>query len=282
MNIMKTTLLLGTLTVLLVLLGKAFGGTNGALVALIMAGVMNFVAYWFSDKIVLSMYHARQVNEAEAPELWRIVKGLAERNGMPMPKVFVIPTEAPNAFATGRSPKHASVAATAGILRTLNYEEIEGVMGHELAHVQNRDMLTSTVAATIAGAVTWIAQMAQWGAMFAGGRDDNRGNALCTIVLAILAPFAALMIQMAISRSREYAADESGARMCGNPLALASALGRLEASARARPMTGGNPATASLFIVNPFRGGMMSFFSTHPPMEKRIARLQTLARERLS
>jgi heat shock protein HtpX len=197
-----------------------------------------------------------------------------------MPKVYIIPTDAPNAFATGRSPAHASVAATAGILESLSEDELEGVMAHELAHVRNRDTLTSTVAATLAGAITWIASMARWGAVFGGGsRDDDRGGLVGTMVMAIVAPLAALLLQMALSRSREYAADEAGARMCGKPLALAGALARLEASAKSRPLTGGNPATASLFIVNPFRGGMLSLFSTHPPMEKRIEKLRELARQ---
>jgi heat shock protein HtpX len=278
MNSLKTTLLLGTLTCLLILFGKMAGGQGGALMALIVAGLMNFVSYWFSDKIVLAMYHAKPAGESEAPILYRIVKRLALKNDMPMPKVYVIPADSPNAFATGRSPAHASVAATTGILNSLSESELEGVMAHELAHVRNRDTLTATVAATLAGAITWISSMARWGAMFGGGRDDDRGSMAGTLVMAIVAPLAALLIQMALSRSREYAADAEGARMCGNPLALASALGRLESSAKTRPLTGGNPAAASLFIVNPFRGGMLSIFSTHPPMEKRIEKLQELAR----
>ena len=228
MNSIKTTLLLGLLTGLLVMFGNMAGGHNGALIALLFAGVMNFVSYWFSDKIVLAMYRAQQVDEANAPALFRVVRRLADRANMPMPKVFIIPTESANAFATGRSPRHASVAATQGILRILSEDELEGVMAHELSHVQNRDTLTSTVAATIAGAITWIAHMVQWGAMFGGmgGRssNNNRGGLLGSLAMAFVAPIAALLIQMAISRSREYAADESGARLCGKPLSLASAL----------------------------------------------------------
>jgi heat shock protein HtpX len=284
MNFAKTTLLLGLLTGLLIVFGNMVGGHNGALIALVCAGVMNFISYWFSDKIVLRMYGAQQADEASAPMLYRVVRRLATQADMPMPKVFIIPTESANAFATGRSPNHASVAATQGILRILSEDELEGVMAHELSHVRNRDTLTSTVAATIAGAITWIAHIVQWGAMFGGygGRssDNNRGGGLIgSLAMAIIAPLAALLIQMAISRSREYAADEAGARLCGKPLSLANALQRLEMSTKVRPLPSGNPATASLFIVNPFRGGgLTSLFSTHPPMEKRIAKLQELAR----
>jgi heat shock protein HtpX len=280
MNSVKTTLLLGILTCLLVVFGNMVGGHGGALTALIFAGLMNFISYWFSDKIVLAMYNAQQVDEHGAPKLFRIVKRLTEKNNMPMPKVYIIPTDSSNAFATGRSPSHASVAATAGIVNSLTEDELEGVMAHELAHVRNRDTLTSTIAATLAGAITWIASMARWGAMFGGGRDDDRGNLAGAIVMAIVAPLAAMLLQMAISRSREYAADAAGAAMCGKPLSLASALERLESSAKTFPLTGGNPATSSLFIVNPFRGGLVSLFSTHPPMEKRIAKLRELARQR--
>jgi heat shock protein HtpX len=281
MNFLKTTLLLGALTGLLMLFGNLAGGQNGMTMALIFAGLMNFGAYWFSDKIVLAMYRAKKVEEGDAPVLYRIVRRLSEKAGMPMPKVFIIPTDASNAFATGRSPKHASVAATEGIMSILSEEELEGVMAHELAHVANRDTLTATIAATIAGAIAYLATIIKWGAMFGGSRDDdNRGGLIGSLAMAFIAPIAAMLIQMAISRSREYAADESGGRLCGRPLALASALGRLESSAKTRPLIGGNPATASLFIVNPFRGGaMFSLFSTHPPMEKRIAKLQELARQ---
>lgn len=281
MNTLKTTVLLGALTGLLVVLGNYLGGSNGATLALIIAGVMNFGSWWFSDKIVLAMYRAQQVSKDDAPVLYSIVERLAERNRMPMPKVYIINSESPNAFATGRNPSHASVAATVGILRLLSEDELEGVMAHELAHVQNRDTLTSTIAATIAGAITWIANMLQWSAMWGGMRrdDDNRGGALGALAMAILAPIAAMLIQMAISRSREYAADESGARISGKPLSLANALSKLQRGSQMIPMAGGSPSTAHLFIVNPFRGGIASLFSTHPPMEERIKRLQALARQ---
>ena len=281
MNFMKTTVLLAALTGLLVLLGNMVGGANGALIALVFAGLMNFISYWYSDKIVLTMYRAKQVGPNDLPQLYNVVERISKKNGMPMPRVYAINTDSPNAFATGRSPRHASVAATSGILRLLNEEELEGVMAHELAHVKNRDTLISTIAATIAGAVTWIATMVRWGAMFGGGMrgGNNRNNAMGTLALAILAPLAAFFIQMAISRSREYAADETGAKMCGKPLALANALSRLHQGAQMMPMQGGNPATAHMFIVNPFRGGMTSLFSTHPPMEERVRRLRDQARQ---
>jgi heat shock protein HtpX len=284
MNGLKTTILLAALTGLLVLFGNYLGGTGGAFLALIIAAIMNFVTYWFSDKIVLSMYRARQIDSHQAPVLYRVVERLAERNMMPMPKVFIIDTESPNAFATGRNPAHASVAATSGILRLLNEDELEGVMAHELSHVKNRDTLTSTVAATIAGAITWIAQMTQWSVMWGGmRRSDNGGgvNLIGTLLMAILAPFAAALIQLAISRSREYAADESGAKMSGKPLSLASALEQLQRGTTAVPMRAGNPSTSSLFIVNPFRGsGLINLFSTHPPIEERIRRLEEISHRR--
>lgn len=277
MNFMKTTLLLGLLTGVLVMMGQVLGGSNGAMMGLVMAAVMNFGSYWFSDKIVLAMYRAKQAGPEDAPELFDIVRSLAERNGMPMPKVYVIPEEAPNAFATGRDPKHASVAATAGILRLLSRDELEGVMAHELAHVKNRDILISSIAATIAGAITYIAQMA----FFFGGsrRDDDEGggNMVASILMAVLAPIAAMLIQMAISRSREFIADESGARMCGKPLALAGALAKLHQGAKVIPMQAGGTSSAHMFIVNPFSGGaLVKLFSTHPPMEERIRRLEGL------
>ena len=282
MNTMKTTLLLASLSGLFLFVGAQFGGHNGLVIALLFTGVMNFVSYWFSDKIVLAMYRATEVTEADAPKIYRIVRRLCDRNALPMPKVYVIPGEMANAFATGRSPRHASVAATEGIIAMLSESELEGVMAHELAHVQNRDTLTSTIAATLAGAITYLAHIVQWGAMFSGGgsRDDNdRGSMAGTLALAFIAPMAAMLIQLAISRSREYVADATGARYCGNPMALANALSKLENSAVRRPLTNGNAATASLFIVNPFRGSVIfSLFSTHPPMEKRIAKLQDMAR----
>ncbi len=282
MNYLKTTLLLGVLTCVLVLFGQFIGGSRGAVTFFIIAAVMNFISYWFSDKIVLKMYRAKQVDENESPRFHALVRDLAEKANLPMPKVYIVEDPAPNAFATGRNPSHASVAATTGILKILSDEELRGVMAHELAHVQNRDILISSIAATIAGAISMIANVVQWGAMFGGvsrDDDDRGGNAIFAIVMAIVAPLAAMVIQMAISRSREYAADYAGAKLSGKPLALASALGRLEQSVRAIPMQGGSPSTAHLFIVNPFRGGMAGLFSTHPPMEERIRRLEQLSRE---
>jgi heat shock protein HtpX len=282
MNYLKTTLLLGILTGVLVVFGQLIGGSHGAMMFLIIAAIMNFIAYWFSDKIVLMTYHAKPVGPEDAPMLYNVVKRLAERAQIPMPKVYIVENPSPNAFATGRNPQHASVAATTGILQILSEEELEGVMAHELSHVRNRDILISSIAATIAGAITLIANVVQWGAMFGGGaRDENdRGNIFVMLAMAILAPIAAMIIQMAISRSREYAADYAGAKLCQKPLALASALGRLENTVRQIPMQGGSPSTAHLFIVNPFRGGaMLNLFSTHPPMEERIRRLEQLSRE---
>lgn len=279
MNTMKTTLLLALLTVLLVLAGGAIGGQGGMLAALVMAGVMNFVSYWFSDRIVLAMYGAREVTEAEAPEFYGLVRQLAERAGLPMPRVCIIPSDTPNAFATGRNPEHAAVAATTGILRVLSREELAGVMAHELSHVKHRDILISSIAATVAGAVTYLAHMAQWAAMFGGGRDrDNGGGgALGLLVMAIVAPLAALLIQMAISRSREYEADRGGAEISGNPLYLANALRKLEAANRRLPMEEATPATAHMFIVSPLTGGgIAALFSTHPPMEERVRRLEAM------
>jgi len=280
MNSLKTTVLLATLTGVLVVFGYLLGGEdNGrqmATMALVFAGVMNFVAFWFSDKIVLRMYKAKQIGASDFPKLYTMVERLAKNARMPMPKVFIINTATPNAFATGRSPSHASVAATTGIINLLSDDELEGVMAHELAHVRNRDTLTSCVAATIAGAITWLATIARWGAMF-GGRGGNRnGNVWGTLALAILAPIAAMIIQMAISRSREYAADKSGAEMCGKPFALAGALDRLQSGVSARPMQSGDPSTAHMFIINPFRGGAASLFSTHPPTEERVRRLRAM------
>ncbi len=278
MNTLKTTFLLALLTVLLVLAGGAIGGRSGMLFALIMAGVMNFVSYWFSDKIVLAMYGARQVTEADYPEFYGLVRQLAVQAGIPMPRVYVIPNDTPNAFATGRNPEHAAVAATEGILRILSREELLGVMAHELAHVKHRDILISSIAATVAGAITYLAHMAQWAAIFGGGRDrdDEGGGLLGLLVMMIVAPLAAMLIQMAISRSREYEADRGGAAFSGNPLYLANALRKLEMANRQIPMEA-NPATAHMFIVNPLTGGgLMSLFSTHPPLEDRIRRLEAM------
>jgi heat shock protein HtpX len=278
MNTLKTTFLLALLTVLLVLAGGAIGGRSGMTFALIMAGVMNFVSYWFSDKIVLAMYGARQVTEADYPEFYGLVRQLAVQTGIPTPKVYIIESDTPNAFATGRNPEHAAVAATTGILRILSKEELLGVMAHELAHVKHRDILISSIAATVAGAITYLAHMAQWAAIFGGGRDrdEEGGGLLGLLVMAIVAPLAAMLIQMAISRSREFEADKGGAAFSGNPLYLASALRKLEMANRQIPMDA-NPATAHMFIVNPLTGGgLMSLFSTHPPIEERIRRLEAM------
>ena len=279
MNTIKTTFLMALMTVLLVLLGGALGGRGGMTMALIIAGCMNFFSYWFSDKIVLSMYGAREIGESEDPRFYAVVRRLAQRANLPMPKVYLIDSETPNAFATGRNPEHAAVAATSGILRILGEEELAGVMAHELAHVKNRDILISTIAATFAGAITYLAHMAQWAAIFGGGRsdDDEGGGAFGMILMAILAPIAAMLVQMAISRSREFGADAGGATICGNPLSLANALQKLEIGNRQIPMQA-NAATAHMFIVNPLTGGgLMALFSTHPPLQERVARLQEMS-----
>jgi len=282
MNTTKTIILMAGLTVLFVLLGGAFGGRQGMIVAFVFAFVMNMISYWFSDKIVLRMYNAREATEAEAPMLWGVTHDLALKMNMPMPKVYVIPSDAPNAFATGRNPNHAAVAATEGILRLLTREELEGVMAHELGHVRNRDILIGTIAATIAGAISMIASLAKWSLIFGGygggRRDDNEGagSAIAGIAMIIVAPIAAALIQMAISRSREYEADATGARICGNPMWLSNALRKLHAGSQRVPLDA-NPATAHMFIVNPLRGGgLVNLFSTHPPMEERIARLESM------
>jgi heat shock protein HtpX len=279
-NIFKTGLLLAVLTVMLVLLGGAIGGQQGMMIAFFLALAMNFVSYWFSDKIVLAAYGARPIDEATAPRLYAIVHRLATRAGIPMPRVYMIPSETPNAFATGRNPQHAVVAVTEGIMRILDEEELEGVLAHELSHVKNRDVLISTVAATLAGAITYLAHMAQWAAMFGGrGRDDDEGgsNPIAMILLAVLAPIAALLVQMAVSRSREFQADATGARVAGRPWGLAKALEKLQMANQAMPMADATPATAHLFIVNPLSGQtLMRLFSTHPPLEERIARLRAM------
>jgi heat shock protein HtpX len=283
MNLIKTTFLLSLLTVLMVFMGSAIGGQSGMFIAFFMALAMNFFSYWFSDKIVLKMYGAREIGENDYPIYYGMVRRLALQAGLPMPKVYIIPSESPNAFATGRNPSHAAVAATDGILRILSPEELEGVMAHELAHVRNRDILISTIAATFAGAISMLATMLQWGAILGAGRGDNDerggiGGIVGSLAMAIIAPIAAMLIQMAVSRSREYLADESGAGICGKPLALAGALRKLHAASQAIPMLEARPATAHMFIVNPLTGGgMMTLFSTHPPMEERIARLESLA-----
>ncbi len=277
-NVFKTALLLAILTVMLVLIGGAIGGERGMVLAFGMALVINFSSYWFSDKIVLAMYGAQPIEEAQAPGLYAMVRRLATRAGIPMPRVYLIPADTPNAFATGRNPQHAAVAVTEGIMRLLDEEELEGVLAHELSHVRNRDVLIGTIAATMAGAITYLAHMAQWAAMFGGQRDDEEGggNPFAMILLAVLAPIAALLVQMAVSRSREYQADATGARLAGKTWGLAKALEKLQMAQQVAPMAA-NPATAHLFIVNPLSGrALMNLFSTHPPLEERIARLRAM------
>jgi len=278
MNRLKTLLLLAALTALFLWLGQLIGGRQGMMIALVMAVLMNFISYWFSDKIVLRMYRAQEVSEADAPDFHAIIRGLATKAGIPMPKVYLIPEEAPNAFATGRSPDKAAVAATQGLLRLMSRDEIEGVMAHELGHVKNRDTLIMTVAATLAGA---LSQLANFALFFGGGRreDGEGGHPLAGLVGVIVAPIAAMLIQMAISRSREFLADEASAQITGNPMALANALRKLEGWKAEAPMMHGSPATAHLFIVNPFTaGGLASLFSTHPSTQQRVARLEEMAR----
>jgi heat shock protein HtpX len=284
MNALKTTVLLAALTGILVAAGQALGGREGAMLALVFAAVLNFGSYWFSDRIVLAMYRAvpvDQVNDPQARRLQTIVERLVVKAGLPMPKMYLIPDASLNAFATGRDPSHAAVAATAGILQALDDQELEGVMAHELSHVSHRDILTSSIVATIAGAISMLANMAQWAMIFGGGRrDDDRGGSsgLGLLLTMILAPISATLIQLAISRSREFEADAGGARITQQPLALASALKKLEAFSQKRPMAAATPATAHLFIVNPLRGGGISkLFSTHPPMAERVARLEAMA-----
>jgi len=277
MNSVKTVGLMVGLTFLLVWVGGIFGGRGGMLFAFVLACGMNLGTYWFSDRIVLRMYKAQEVGPADAPELYQMVDELRKRAAMPIPKVYIIPNGAPNAFATGRNPQHAAVAVTHGILNILDRDELSGVLGHELSHVKHRDILIGTVAATIAGAITMLAHMAQWAMIFGGrGDDDEGGGLLAGLAMIIIAPFAAMIIQMAISRSREYLADEGGARISGNPHYLARALKKLEHGVKHTPMDS-NPATAHMFIVNPLRGGgINSLFSTHPPMDKRIQRLERM------
>jgi heat shock protein HtpX len=272
MNTFKTLILMVMLSVLLVAIGGVAGGKSGMTIALFIAFAINFGSYWFSDKIVLSMYGAQQISEADAPELYSIVRRLTTRAQLPMPKVYIINEDQPNAFATGRNPSHAAVAVTAGIMDILSRDELEGVLAHELAHVRHRDILISTIAASIAGAITWLTHLA----FFFGGRDDEGMNPVAMIIMIIVAPIAAMMVQMAISRSREYAADEGGAEICGHPRFLANALRKLDMASKQIPMDA-NPSTAHMFIVSPLFGGVISkLFSTHPPMEERIARLEAM------
>lgn len=279
MNTMKTTFLMALLMVLAVGIGYALGGQGGMVIAFVFALGMNFFSYWFSDKIVLKMYKAQEVTEAQQPRLYNMVRELAQRAELPMPKVYIIPNDTPNAFATGRDPQHAAVAVTQGIMRILTEPELRGVLGHELAHIKHRDILIGTIAAVFAGAISMLAQMAQFAAIFGGGRSDNErgGSPIAVIAMAIIAPIAAMMIQMAISRSREYLADAGGAKFHGNPNDLANALRKLHSAAQKIPMDA-SPATAHMFIVNPLfgRGGITSLFSTHPPMEERVKRLEQM------
>lgn len=270
-NTFKTAFLLTALTLLLLFIGRIFGGQNGMLIALIFAAVLNFVSYFYSDKLALAMYRAQPVTREELPRAYQIVERLTQKIGIPMPKMYVIPTDSPNAFATGRNPNHASVAMTQGILKLLNDEELEGVLAHELGHVRNRDILISSIAATVAGAITYIARFGMFFGM--GERDDRRDGGGFGLLMLIVAPIAAILIQLAVSRSREYQADESGAHYTGNPYALASALAKLDAYSKRLPMQA-SPSTAHLFIVQPFLGqSLMNLFSTHPPIAKRIERL---------
>ncbi len=281
-NRIKTYFLLGLLTILFILIGSFFG-KNGMIIALILAIGLNWFSYFFSDKIVLAMYRAKEVSENDYPQLHRIVEELAVKGKIPKPKIYIIPSSTPNAFATGRDPNHAAVAVTEGIMEILDENELKGVLGHELSHIKHRDILIATVAATIAAAITFIANMLRWAAFFGGigGDDDREGNILGIvgiILFAILAPIAAMIIQLAISRSREYLADEGGVKLCGNPLYLANALKKLSEEVKRTPMQAANPSTSHLFIVNPFSTkGLVNLFSTHPPIEERIRRLENMA-----
>ena len=280
-NTLKTTLLLGLLTGIILGIGQLFGGSQGLAIAFVFAVVLNFGSYWFSDKIVLAMYRAREVQPGEAPELYQIVQNLTLRAQLPMPRLYVIPSESPNAFATGRNPAHAAVAVTEGIMRIMSRDELEGVIAHELSHVKNRDILISSIAATLAGVIMMLANMARWAAIFGvGGRDrdeEGGGGVLGLILMSVLAPLAAMLIQMAISRSREFMADATGARISGTPLALASALEKLNRASQIVPMEA-RAESAHLFIMNPLSGKtFLKLFSTHPPIEERIARLRAMA-----
>jgi len=280
-NNIKTVMLLGLLTGLFLWVGNYFGGPGGMMFALIFAGAMNFGAYWFSDKIVLAMYRAKEVSPEEAPNLHGIVESLCQKANLPKPKIYIVPTENPNAFATGRSPKHAAVAVTNGILRILDHEELEGVLAHELSHVRNRDTLISAVVATMAGVIMMLSRMAMWFGIFGGlgGRDDDDGGGIIGLLaMMILTPIAAMLIQLAISRSREYKADENAAMITKKPWALASALEGLHSFSAKYPMREANPATSHMFIVNPLSGkGIVNLLSTHPPVEERVKRLKNLS-----
>jgi heat shock protein HtpX len=280
-NTMKTTLLLGLMTVLIIFIGGAVGGQGGMIMAFFLAGIMNLGSYWFSDKIVLAMYRAKEIAPQEHPEIHQMIMELAQHAGIPKPRVFLIEDDSPNAFATGRNPGHAVVAVTSGILRILSRQELKGVLAHELAHVKNRDILVGSIAATMAGAIMILANMARWSAIFGGSRDSEEsgggGGIIGLLVMTIVAPIAAMVIQMAISRSREYLADASGAQFSGSPLGLAGALEKLEIASKRIPMEDPKPATAHMFIVNPLSGrSLLNLFSTHPPIEERIARLRSM------
>ncbi|HSR36739.1 MAG TPA: zinc metalloprotease HtpX [Desulfurivibrionaceae bacterium] len=281
-SMLKTFVLMAGLTAIFMAAGQALGGSQGMTMALIMALGMNFFAYWFSDKMALAMSGAREVSRQEAPDLHAMVENLASRAGLPKPRVYIMPQETPNAFATGRNPEHSAVAVTAGLMRILNRDELEGVLAHELAHIKNRDILISSIAAVMAGAISYLATMAQWALIFGGGRSNDdegdSGGLLGGIVMMIVAPIAAMLIQMAISRSREYLADATGAKICGHPASLASALKRLSESNERLPMEV-NPATAQMYIVNPLSGGAIAnLFSTHPPMAERVKRLLAMGK----
>lgn len=282
MNVLKTAILLSILTVLLVFIGQLMGGTSGATTAFAFALIINLGAYWFSDKLVLAMYRAKPLSEADAPQVYRAVREIATRDRIPMPKLYWLPTKTPNAFATGRNPKHAAVAVTSGLLEVMSEEELKGVLAHELSHVKNRDTLVMSIAAAIAGAIAMLASWARWGLLWGGGgRARRNGNGavqlVALLIVAIFAPLAAALIQLAISRTREYGADETGARLTGNPQGLANALEKLDAAVHAHPLPNVNPATAHLFIVNPLSGDAIAkLFSTHPPIAERVRRLRTM------
>jgi heat shock protein HtpX len=277
MNTLKTVFLMTMMMILFLFVGYLLGGTSGMTIAFIFSLVMNFGTYWFSDKIVLSMYKAKEVTRETAPGFYNMVEQLSKNANLPMPKVYIINDPTPNAFATGRNPQNAAVAATTGILQGLNNQELSGVMAHELAHIKNRDILTGTIAATVVGTITYIAQMAGWAMMFGRNNDDDSGGGLGSLFLLILAPIAATLLQMAVSRSREFAADQGGAAISGSPLGLASALQKISRANKIKPLNHNNPATAHMFIVNPLHGGgVMKLFSTHPPVEERIKRLQAI------
>jgi len=276
-NQLKTVVLLALLTALLLWIGS-FWGTSGLIIGLIFAIVLNFGSYWFSDKIVLRMYHAKQVSESEAPRLHKLVREVTQLANLPMPKVYIVPTKNPNAFATGRNPKNAAIACTEGILELLNDDELKGVIAHEASHIKNRDTLIQVVAATIAGVISYAAMMARWGAIFGGfgGRDRDGGSGMELLFLAIVTPIIATLLQLAISRSREFLADESAAKTLHNSFGLANALEKLEQGVKKNPLRFGSQATSCLFISNPFRGGLLNFFSTHPPMAERINKLKSM------